>query len=468
MDFRDHTVEELAASVRAGQRSARSLTEAALARIDALNPTYNAFVAVDGDVALAEADDLDGRLAEGDGADIGPLAGIPLGVKDLEDATGFVTTYGSLVHQHDAPAGADSVLVGRLRRAGCVVVGKTNTPELGHKGDTVNRLFGATRNPWNPDHSAGGSSGGSAAAVASGMVPLATASDGGGSIRIPAALCGLTALKPSLGRVPSGGEEPPGWADLSVKGPMVRTARDAAFVLDVVAGPEPTDLRSLPMHQGSWRAGLDDLHPPRKVLWSPTLGYAPVDAEVRAVCEAALGRLEGLGTEVVEVVDVFAEDPVMTWLVLTATGNLRTVQPLRGTEEWDLLEPLVRAGAEWAESNVSGVDVMAAQDASHQLNLVLVRLLHEATLLLTPTVAAPVPLVDQPGQIDGRPDENWVRFTYPFNLTRSPAGSVCAGFTAGGLPVGLQVVGPQHGDLAVLRLLAVLEDELAIDRRAAL
>ncbi len=464
MDFRDTTVEALAAQVRDKQVSARELTHAALERIEATNGEVNAFVAVDGEIALAEAARVDDRLAAGEA--VGPLAGIPIGVKDLEDAAGFVTTSGSALHADAPPAGADSVLVGRLRQAGCVVVGKTNTPEMGCKGQTDNRVFGITRNPWDVARTPGGSSGGTAAALAAGMVPLATASDGGGSIRIPAALCGLTGFKPSLGRVPAGGEDPPGWADLSSKGPMARTARDTAFALDQVVGPEQTDLRSLPLSDGSWRAALEEPHAPLRVAWSPTLGYSPVDPEVLAICEAAVQRLAAMGTEIVEEPSVFAVDPVTTWLVITSASNLRTVAEVRGTDQWELLDPVVRMSAEWADEHLSASDVLAAQDAAHQLNLVLVSVFRTVSLLLTPTVASQAPLVEQDGILDGKPDPNWVRFTYPFNLTRSPAGTVCAGFTEAGLPVGLQVVGPQHADVAVLRLLAALEDALARDRRA--
>jgi aspartyl-tRNA(Asn)/glutamyl-tRNA(Gln) amidotransferase subunit A len=215
-----------------------------------------------------------------------------------------------------------------------------------------------------------------------------------------------------------------------------------------------------------WRAALDDPRPPSRVAWSPTLGYAPVDPEVLAISEAAVRRLETLGTEVVEEPMVFPVDPVDPWLTITSASNLRTVGDLRGTPDWDLLGDMVRDTAEWAAENLGNTDVLAAQDAAHQLNLTLVTLFHQVSLLLTPTVASKAPVLGEDGILDGHPDPNWVRFTYPFNLTRSPAGTVCAGFTADGIPVGLQVVGPQHADVAVLRLLAVLEDELAVDRRA--
>ena len=464
MDFRTTTVRALAADVSAQRVSARELVAAALSRIDEIDPKVNAFVAVDGERALAEAAALDARLAAGE--DVGPLAGIPIGVKDLEDAEGFRTTQGSAVYADNPIATADSLLVERLRSAGCVVVGKTNTPELGHKADTVNPLFGATGNPWDLGRSAGGSSGGSAAALAAGLVPLCTGSDGGGSIRIPSAVCGLSGIKPSLGRVPAGGPKPPGWADLSTKGPMARQIRDVTLALDAVVGPEPTDLRSLPMPDSSWTRSLAELHPPRKVGWSLTLGYAQVDAEVRAICEAALRTLEDLGTEIVDVDPVFDEDPVMPWITLAMTGDERALGHLRGTDDWARLDPGHTRLIDMFGAPRTGAEVVAAMDACHLANVRLVELFHRVPLLLTPTLAGQVGPSGSQGTVDGKETPNWVSFTYPFNMTRSPAGTVCAGFTADGLPVGLQVVGPQHADVAVLRALALLEDALAIDRLA--
>lgn len=464
MDFRDHTVVDLAGRVRGREVSARELTRAALDRIEALDATIGAFTSVDADLALADAEAIDERIADGD--DPGPLAGIPIGVKDLEDAAGFVTTHGSVLSRDDSPAMVDSVFVARLRAAGCVVVGKTNTPEMGCKGDTTNGIGPPTVNPWDTTRSAGGSSGGSAAAVAAGMVPLATGSDGGGSIRIPAAACGLTGFKPSLGRVPVGGPTAPAWADLSAKGPITRRARDAAAVLDATVGPDPTDLRSLPRPRAAWVPQLDDTHPPLRVAWSPTLGYAPVDPGVAEVCRAAVDRLDSTGCEVDEVPTVFPVDPVESWLVLTSVSHLRAFGDPRGTPEWDLLDPAIRFGIELAADRCSAVDVMAAQDACHELNQALATLLREATVLLSPVIAGRLPEPGGMGTIDGVPDPNWVRFTYPFNLTRSPAGTVHVGRTDDGLPVGLQVVGSLHADAAVLRTLAHLERVIGADDRA--
>jgi aspartyl-tRNA(Asn)/glutamyl-tRNA(Gln) amidotransferase subunit A len=468
MDFRRVTLTDLAAEVRAKKLSARDLLTHALARIEALNPDVNAFVAVDGEGALAAAHRIDDAVAAGH--DPGPLAGIPIGVKDLDHCAGFVTTHGSAVFASTPASTVDSPLVARLKAAGCVVVGKTNTPELGWKADTDNVTFGPTRNPWNLDHSPGGSSGGAAAAVASGMVPMATGSDGGGSIRIPSSCCGLSGVKPSLGRVPSGGASPADWQDLSTKGVLARTMHDIVAALKVAVGPDPTDLRSLPRPEASWTAALDEARVPVKVAWSPTLGYAPVDREVRDLCERALHLLDGLGVEVIEVDSVFDQDPVSDWLTMAIAYNLRTLAPYRGTEVWSKVDPLLAAQVDWAADNLDALALVKAQDACHRLNLRLVELFHDVRLLLTPTCAGPPPprALEGQGLINGDVDANWVRFTYPFNMTRSPAASVCVGLTASGLPVGMQLVGPQHGDLVVIRSAAALEAAIGFDTLAPL
>jgi Asp-tRNA(Asn)/Glu-tRNA(Gln) amidotransferase A subunit family amidase len=466
MDFRRVSLNSLADDVRSGRTGARELVAHALARIDALNDAVNAFVAIDETSALEAASLIDEMVAGG--RDPGPLAGIPIGVKDLEDAAGFVTSHGSPVFAGGAIATVDSPLVARLKAAGCIVIGKTNTPELGWKGDTDNRVFGPTRNPWNLDHSPGGSSGGSAAAIASGMVPLATGSDGGGSIRIPSSCCGLSGVKPSLGRVPSGGAEPPDWHHLSTRGPMARRLADVVTALDVVVGPDPTDLRSLPRPEASWPAALDDAQMPVRVAWAPTLGYSPLDDDVRGVCTRAVTKLEALGVEVVEIEVVFEDDPIRDWLTLAMAYNLRTLAPYRGTDMWERIDPLLAASMDWAAENLTVLDVVRAEDACHRLNTRLVELFHDVRLLVTPTCAAAPPprALEASGMINGAVDANWVRFTYPFNMTRSPAATVCAGLSRDGLPVGLQLVGPQHADLVVIRSAGALEAALGFDEIA--
>ena len=465
--FYDVAAGEVARRVREGDWTAREATELALSVIRERNGAVNAFVAVDEERAIEQAAAVDAMISAG--SDPGPLAGVPIGVKDLEDAAGFPTTYGSPLEADATPSMRDSHLVERLRRAGCVVVGKTNTPEYGWTACTTNAVFGFTRNPWNLEHSAGGSSGGSAAAIASGMVPLATGSDGGGSIRIPSALCGLSGFKPSFGRVPAGGPRPPGWLHFSSKGPMARSMHDVALALDAVVGPEQDDLSSIPRPEASWLDAVATPGLPIRVAWSPTLGYAPVDDEVLGACERALGVLEGLGVDVVEVPDVFESDPVLAWLDVVAACHARDLGERTDHPRYAELHPQLRAIAEHG-ATVSGVDIVRAYDEFHRLNLRLVELFRDVRLLCTPTTAAPAPHERDGvlGVVNGTQDVAWVRFTYPFNMTRNPAATVCAGLTGAGLPVGLQLVGPQHADLLVLRSAAAFEAALGFSDRPAL
>ena len=466
IDFRTTSLAGLARSVRAKQVSARELTQAALDQIQRLDPIYNAFVAVDAERALDEAAAVDARIAEG--GDPGPLAGIPLGVKDLQSAVGYTTTYGSALHADDPPATADDPFVARMRAAGCVVVGKTNTPEFGWMGNTTNTIFGPSLNPFDPSRGPGGSSGGAAAALAAGMVPLATGSDGGGSIRIPSACCGLSGMKPSLGRVPAGGPNPPGWMDLSTNGPMARRMADVARALDVAVGPDPTDLRALPRPEASWLAALDDPHVPVRIAYAPTLGYATVDAEVAAACERAVGVLESLGADVVVLESVFDADPVGDFLALTGACTLRTLRPLMGHPRWEEVHPVLRYLLDAAQSTTAE-QLLKIFDRFHLMNLRLVEIFHTSRILVTPTCSAVAPFADEvTSSVNGETTANWVQFTYPFNMTRSPAATVPVAMSSGGLPIGLQLVGPQHGDLVVLRTAAALEAALDLDTLAPL
>ena len=466
IDFRTTSLAELARAVRAKEVSARELTQAALDRIERLNPIYNAFVAVDAERALHEADAIDAHIAEG--GDPGPLAGIPIGIKDLQNAYGYTTTYGSALHADDPAAAADDPFVARMRAAGCVVVGKTNTPEFGWMGNTTNAIFGPSLNPFDTSRGPGGSSGGASAALAAGMVPLATGSDGGGSIRIPSACCGLSGMKPSLGRVPAGGPNPPGWIDLSTNGPMARRIADVARALDVAVGPDPTDLRALPRPEASWLAALEDPHVPVRIAYAPTLGYATVDAEVAAACERAVGVFESLGADVVVLESVFDADPVGDFLTFTGACTLRALRPFMHHPRWAEVHPVLRHFVDVAQSTTAE-QLLQVVDHFHLMNLRLVELFHTARILVTPTCSGVAPFADDmTSTVNGETTANWIQFTYPFNMTRSPAATIPVGLNSDGLPIGLQLVGPQHGDLVVLRTAAALEAALDLDTLAAL
>ncbi len=462
MDFLSDSVADIAARVNGGQQSAREVTEHAIARIEALNPSLNAFVAWDGDGALAQADAIDRRVAAGE--TVGPLAGVPTGVKDLEAVAGFTTSFGSDLHAGDPPAAEDSVHVARLRAAGAIIMGKTNTPEYGHKGATDNIPFGVTANPWSSAHSPGGSSGGTGSAIAAGMVALGTGSDGGGSIRIPASLCGLSGLKPETSRVPITGRAMPGSGLLSTNGPMGRTAMDTAVALQAVAGPDGRDPLSLPAPARSLVDAVTRAEPPAKVVWSPTMGFAKVDREVQASCQAAVEALAAAGTEVIEIEEIFPEDPVTAWLVLWGVARFKAQGHLLGTDDWDRLSPSIQPQIEYG-ATVSGVDHARAHDACYELNWRLEEVFEQAPLILSPTNAGQPPLLGSDGEIDGEAEVGWVRFTYGINMTRNPAGTVCTGLTTAGTPIGLQIVGRHFAEDEVLAAMAATESVIGFDQR---
>jgi aspartyl-tRNA(Asn)/glutamyl-tRNA(Gln) amidotransferase subunit A len=354
--------------------------EATLERIDAVNPLINAFVSLRSEEAIQEAREITESLASG--AVPGPLVGIPIGVKDLEDVKGMVTSFGSIPYRNNM-ARQDSVQVARLKAAGAIVVGKTNTPEFGFTGFTKNRLFGVTRNPWNPDRTPGGSSGGSAAAVAGRMVPMATGSDAGGSIRIPASYSGCFGLKTSFGRIPLGPSPFLQRYHVWTLGPLTRTVRDAALYLDCVAGYHPSDPDSLPSPAVSFLRTLDQ--PPRKlrIAFSPTLGYARVQKDVLERVEEGVKSFEDMGHRV-ELWKGKLPDVGETWSFLMNAelyGMLhQSLDPNREEMGKTLVQSLDLA------KGVSLREEIEAQKIRTTLNRLLWDLFETFDLLLTPTM----------------------------------------------------------------------------------
>jgi Asp-tRNA(Asn)/Glu-tRNA(Gln) amidotransferase A subunit family amidase len=452
---------ELATQVRTGRVSSRELVAEALARIERVDPEVHAWVTVDAERAFAEATRIDEMVAAG--GDPGLLAGIPIGVKDLEHATGFVTTNGSLLHAGDPPATSDSVLVARLRAAGCVVLGKLNTPEFGFSADTTNAVAGSTHNPWSLGRSPGGSSGGSASALASGMVPLATGGDSGGSIRIPAALCGLPGFKPSNGRVPVGGPTPPGNGWLGVRSVMATTVADTVHALGVVVGHDPTDLIGLPTPAPAWLVGLEPELPTR-VIWSPAPGW-PVDDEIAAVCAAAIERLAAVGVEVIEADRFVSGVPLFDYFNAATVFQQRLHGHRRDTPEWALLDEGIRSQIDHADRHVTAAGFATALDSAHLHNYELEGLFRDAPLLLCPTVAGQTARCAGQGTVNGEETIFWAPFTQLFNLTKHPVGSMPCGFTGDSMPVGMQMIGSQHDDLTVLRTMLAWEALFAHDRQ---
>ena len=464
MDFRDCTLASLAAGIRAGDLSAEAVARSTLARIDALDGTLGAFVARCPDDEVVEAARAVDRCVAR-GQDPGALAGVPVAVKDLEDVRGLRTTYGSALYAHGDPAEGDSVLVERMRAAGALIVGKTNTPEFGCKGATDNPLFGPTHNPWSLEHSPGGSSGGSAAALAAGLVPLATGSDGGGSIRIPAARCGLSGFKATQGRVPLADATGPTTGLLAVRGPMARDLRDTVIALDAVRGDEPRDVFGLPDDDFSWLQAFEERRLPTHVLWAPTLGFADVHPEVRRVCEAALSQLDAAGVEVIETAGPFEQDPLDAWWTLWSAAMARKLGHYIDTPDFERIDPQLRQIVEDGMA-VTGTEYARAIDACHDLNGALCTAFERAPCLLAPTCSGPVHPLHAAGSARGRDTAEWVEMTLPCNLTRNPAATVFAGVDASGLPVGLQVIGPPRADVATLCAAGAFEDVLGGPGRA--
>ena len=441
----------ISAAVRAGELTAVEVMTECLRRVEAENPDLGAFCAVDADQALRAAADVDAQIRAGE--DPGVLAGVPLGVKDNEDAAGFSTTHGSRLYASAPRATGSSVVVSRLVHAGAVVVGKTNTSELAHKADTTNLLHAPTVNPLARSRSAGGSSGGSACAVASGMVPLATGSDGGGSLRIPGALCGLPAFKATPGWVPHG-DTIPSWGELSIKGVLAPDVPSLRLAHGVITGHHPGDLRSLP----AWAAPERSSAPVRRIAWSPTLGYAEVDGEVAARTEAAARAVaDRLGATLEEVPSVFASDPLEPFLVLAMSRTQLAVDPDRHAELDPSLAFLLSLVVGLSTADVARAD----RRCFELLNEVNASVWDRGyDLLLTPTLAGQAGPVGGMGLVNGVEHPNWIAFTYPWNMCRHPAGSLPVGLTSEGTGIGLQLVGRMHDDLRVLDVMGAVAASL--------
>lgn len=455
---------EIAAAFAAGETSARAATEAALARLAAVEPQLCAFCTVDADAALAEADAVDTRRLRGE--DAGPLAGVPVAVKDLIPTRRLRTTFGSPLYRDHVPD-SDDVVVARLRAAGAIVLGKTNTSEFGYGPVGRNPLFAPTRNPWNTALTPGGSSAGSAAAVAAGVTPLALGSDGGGSIRIPAALTGVIGFKPSWGRLPlypgCRDETMPGasgWESLEHIGPITRTVADAALAMAALAGPSPLDRHSIPLEFPP-RDWLDLAPAPlggARLAFSPDLGFAAVDSEVATIAAAAATDLAGaLGTVLSDAAPETGDvQPLFEALVALDTdrAGLGAMATACGHTFPDPLAGLL--ATRWT-ADAFTTAIMARKRTVN----VLARFMERFDFLLTPSVAVaafPVEL-DGPARIGGRavPPSAWTPFSALANLSGQPAISVPAGWTRDGLPVGLQIVGRHLDDRGVLRAAAALE-----------
>jgi aspartyl-tRNA(Asn)/glutamyl-tRNA(Gln) amidotransferase subunit A len=444
---------EIAALVREKKVSPVEVTEAFLARIDKLNPTLNAYVTLTPEVAREAAKHAETAVMAA--AALGPLHGVPFSVKDLVFTAGVRTTAGSLVYRDFVPD-TDSLVVSRLKAAGGIMLGKTNTPEFGYKATTENLVFGETRNPWALDKTPGGSSGGASAATAAGLAPLSVGTDGGGSIRIPASCTGIYGLKPTFGRIPSlpgfGG-----WHSLAHTGPMTRTVADAALMMDVIALPDERDRLSVPTPGQTFSQAIQS-HPRKlRIGWTRDLGYAAVDPQVARAVEKAVLAFREIGWEVEETNPGFP-DPVDIFTTTVRAENYVMVGELLA-KHGDLLDPGMRAFVQ-VSAGITALDYLRANQERAKLCAQLASFFEKYDLLVTPTLPAPpIAINTRLKEVAGRKVHilGWLIFTYPFNLTGNPAASVPCGWTTDGLPVGLQIIGRRFADAVVLQASAAFE-----------
>ncbi|MFG2888884.1 amidase [Streptomyces sp. NPDC048248] len=455
---------DLAARLRAREISAREVVQAHLDRIDQVNPALNAIVTLDPEGALADAALADERLARG--ADVPPLHGLPIAFKDTHLTRGMRTTHGSPLFADHIPD-EDDLLVDRVQKAGAIRLGKTNVPEFAAGSHTFNTVFGTTRNPYDTTRSAGGSSGGAAAALAAGMQPLADGSDMGGSLRNPASFCNVVGLRPTPGRVPAPGAGDL-WDTLSVPGPMGRTVADTALLLSAMAGPDPRCPVGLETPGAAFRVPLDRDLRGLRVGWAPDLGgHAPADADVTAVLEPQLKVFEELGCHV-EAACPDLTDADETFRTLRAHSFDLAFGGLLETDR-EALKPSLRWNIEQGR-RLTTDDLHRATAARGRLHLAALDYFARYDLLLAP-VSQVTPFDaewEYPRSVAGQPTRtylDWMRSAYLISVLGVPALSVPAGFTAGGLPVGLQIIGPPRADLAVLRAGHVYEAATRHGRR---
>jgi Asp-tRNA(Asn)/Glu-tRNA(Gln) amidotransferase A subunit family amidase len=460
---------DLAAQIRAGKVSPVEVVDAIAERIQRLNPKLNAYVTLDLENARKDAELKHQMRQQNPDRDLGPLHGVPVAVKDDLGVKGLRFTCGSRLREQEVGQ-FDDLAVARLRQAGAILLGKTNEPEFGHKGVTENKLFGMTPTPWHPERTAGGSSGGSAAAVAAGLAYLALGTDIGGSIRIPASCCGIVGHKPSLGRIP----RVPGYNAFVTQwyiGPLARTVADTALALSVLAGPDDRDPFSLPalsQDELSLEGDLRDL----RLTFCPRPTGAPVEPEVAEAAEQAARLLEQHGVKVFLRNDPLPRAPLDALLVIVRAISLADAAIQDEADFWrkcDLLTDTFAAFVEPGLKLTLGDYLMAQASLTTFLEESAPDFWKDGDLLATPTLAVPpfstqLPLgPDRVAGVKIDPHLDWA-FTWPFNLTGQPALSIPCGWTADGLPLGLQLVGRRGQDGLVLRAAAAIERRMECRR----
>jgi aspartyl-tRNA(Asn)/glutamyl-tRNA(Gln) amidotransferase subunit A len=447
---------ELAQAIRARQVSSVEVTQHFYERIERLDSRLNSYLALCPEQALADARAADDAVARGWA--LGPLHGIPISIKDLEMSKGIPTTMGSALFRDRIPE-IDSVVVERVKAAGAVVLGKTNTPEFGQSGTTENKVSEPCRNPWNTARTPGGSSGGAGAALAAGLCAIATGSDGGGSIRIPAAFSGVFGIKPTQHRVPRyGGYGRPAANHFSQSGPMSRTVADTALLLQVLAGPDSRDPNSIKETPPDFSAGLGRGVEGMRIAWTPDYGYAAVDPEVAEITARAARVFEELGATV-EDAPLNLEDPFDAFFDVFATATYTSYAHLLEERRDEFSEPGLYSMEHGA--SVNGATLSRALQRVDVLGRQMEDFFDTYDLLLSPTMPTPAfEIGRKPSVIGGREvDPMWgfIPFTFPINMTGQTASSVPCGFSSDGLPIGLHIIGPRRAEARVLQASAAFE-----------
>ena len=457
---------EMADKIKNQEITSEEITEIIIERIEKINPIINAYCTPTFELARDMAKKADKAVKEGE--KLGLLQGVPISIKDETETKGIRTTYGSLLFQNNVPR-EDEAVVKRLKDAGIVILGKTNTPAFGYKGETDNLIFGVTKNPWNLERTTGGSSGGAAGAVASGLGPIGIGSDGGGSIRIPSCFCGLFGLKPTYGRVPQNSMKMMGYLGTFVhKGPLVRYVKDAALVLDVIAGQDDSDRYSVPKPRYSYVEKFDEKPNKLKIGYSLDLGFAEaLDPEVEKFVLNGIQKFEEFGW-LVEKSRIKLRNPESIFITIWSSGFAYSLGPYLESvkEKMDRgLVDMINLGLSFSTKELKIAEIQREMIYEEICNI-----FRKIDILITPTLACPafelgksqinMETMKTNINIDGKnvSSTGWLPFTYPFNASGHPAASIPCGWSSNGLPIGMQIVGKKFDELTVLQVSKAFED----------
>ena len=457
---------EMADKIKNQEITSEEITEIIIERIEKINPIINAYCTPTFELARDMAKKADKAVKEGE--KLGLLQGVPISIKDETETKGIRTTYGSLLFQNNVPR-EDEAVVKRLKDAGIVILGKTNTPAFGYKGETDNLIFGVTKNPWNLERTTGGSSGGAAGAVASGLGPIGIGSDGGGSIRIPSCFCGLFGLKPTYGRVPQNSMKLMGYLGTFVhKGPLVRYVKDAALVLDVIAGQDDSDRYSVPKPRYSYVEKFDEKPNKLKIGYSLDLGFAEaLDPEVEKFVLNGIQKFEEFGW-LVEKSRIKLRNPESIFITIWSSGFAYSLGPYLESvkEKMDRgLVDMINLGLSFSTKELKIAEIQREMIYEEICNI-----FRKIDILITPTLACPafelgksqinMETMKTNINIDGKnvSSTGWLPFTYPFNASGHPAASIPCGWSSNGLPIGMQIVGKKFDELTVLQVSKAFED----------